>query len=90
MKKVLMSAALAAFMLAPSLVCAEYFAAKDAEKYHHADCHWVKKIRPENLASFKTTEEARQAGYEPCRVCNPAAAAQEDRAVRGRPAQSGR
>jgi hypothetical protein len=37
----------------------------DTKKYHSADSHWTKFIRPENLIVFTTEEEAQAHGYKP-------------------------
>jgi methylphosphotriester-DNA--protein-cysteine methyltransferase len=50
---------------------AEFWGSKKSDKYHYPTCEWAQKISPSNLIIFKSPEEARQAGYIPCRVCNP-------------------
>jgi aspartate carbamoyltransferase catalytic subunit len=37
----------------------------DTKKYHSADSHWAKTIRPENLIVFNTEEEAQAYGFKP-------------------------
>ncbi len=37
----------------------------DSRKYHSADSHWLRKIRPENLIIFNSATEARAHGFEP-------------------------
>ena len=37
----------------------------DTRKYHSADSHWAKDIRPENLIAFNTEEEAQAHGFKP-------------------------
>ncbi|OGO17956.1 MAG: aspartate carbamoyltransferase [Chloroflexi bacterium RBG_16_50_11] len=37
----------------------------DSKKYHSADSHWAKFIRPENLIVFNTEEEAQAHGFKP-------------------------
>jgi len=37
----------------------------DTKKYHRADSHWARKIRPENLIVFNTEEEAQAQGFKP-------------------------
>jgi methylated-DNA-[protein]-cysteine S-methyltransferase len=41
----------------------------------HATCRDAKRIRPENRRPFRSVREATEAGYRPCRVCRPVAAA---------------
>lgn len=42
-----------------------------SDKYHYPYCQWAKKINPANLVEFNSSEEARKAGYVPCKVCSP-------------------
>ncbi len=37
----------------------------DTKKYHDADSHWARTIRPENLICFNTEAEAQQHGFKP-------------------------
>jgi len=37
----------------------------DTKKYHDADSHWTRTIRPENLIVFNTAEEAQAHGFKP-------------------------
>jgi aspartate carbamoyltransferase catalytic subunit len=37
----------------------------DSKKYHGADSHWAKSIRPENMIVFNTEEEALAHGFKP-------------------------
>ncbi len=49
----------------------EYRGSKKSDKYHYANCRYVKKIKKENIIEFCTVREARDAGYERCKVCKP-------------------
>jgi uncharacterized repeat protein (TIGR02543 family) len=40
-------------------------------KFHHSWCRYVPTIRPENKVPFSTRQDAINAGYIPCKVCNP-------------------
>ena len=42
-----------------------FVGSKNSNKYHYPDCHWTKKIKPENRVCFSGAEEARQQGYIP-------------------------
>ncbi|MCX6357166.1 MAG: hypothetical protein NT045_04705 [Candidatus Aureabacteria bacterium] len=44
---------------------------KGSRKIHRADCTWGQKISPGKRIYFSTYEEAKAAGYVPCRTCNP-------------------
>jgi len=39
----------------------------DSKKYHSADSHWTKRIRPENLIIFESAGEAEAHGFKPSR-----------------------
>ena len=41
----------------------------------HATCRNAKRIQPENRRTFRSVKEATDAGYRPCKVCRPVAAA---------------
>lgn len=48
-----------------------FAASARSNKYHLPTCESGQKIAPRNLIEFKTADEALDAGYEPCRECNP-------------------
>lgn len=48
---------------------AAFIGCKTSKVYHKPDCASVKKIKPENKISFKSEDEAKEAGYEPCKRC---------------------
>lgn len=48
-----------------------YIGNRNTKKFHRLNCRWVEKIAPGNRVPFGSREEAVQAGYEPCKVCNP-------------------
>lgn len=48
-----------------------YVGSVTSDKYHRPDCSYAKKIKPENRINFSDIWEAREAGYSPCKVCNP-------------------
>lgn len=50
---------------------ADFWASKNSNKYHYPDCRWAKKIKPNNLVVFKSSEDAVKAGYIPCKICKP-------------------
>lgn len=47
----------------------EVVASKSGSKYHFPWCSGAKSIKPENLITFSSIEEARKAGYEPAKNC---------------------
>jgi hypothetical protein len=48
-----------------------YVASTTSDKYHRPDCRYAEKIKSENRIEFFDVWEAREAGYSPCKVCNP-------------------
>jgi micrococcal nuclease len=42
-----------------------------SRKYHYSCCEWAKKISPANETRFTSSQDARNQGYVPCKVCNP-------------------
>ena len=48
-----------------------YVGSKNSDKYHLLDCTSANKIKPENRVYFSDVWEAREAGYSPCKACNP-------------------
>jgi len=49
----------------------QFVGSVDSDKYHYPDCRWAKEIKPENEIWFDSVDEARAAGYMPCKVCGP-------------------
>lgn len=54
-------------------ISAEFWGSTESNKYHYPTCRCAENIKPENLTVFNSPEEAQQAGYVPCKVCNPPA-----------------
>lgn len=48
-----------------------FVASARSNKYHLPNCESAQKITPRKLIEFKSVDEAMDAGYEPCRACNP-------------------
>lgn len=49
----------------------KFVGSKNSNKYHYTWCKWALKIKPSNLVTFDSPEEAIAAGYIPCKVCKP-------------------
>lgn len=49
----------------------KYVGSTTSNKYHRPDCRYAEKIREENRICFLRAEDAQEAGYSPCKVCNP-------------------
>jgi hypothetical protein len=57
--------------LAVSVNAAQFVGSKKSNKYHTQTCKWAQKINPSNLIKFNSPEEAKKAGYVPCKICQP-------------------
>ncbi|ACX52448.1 nuclease (SNase domain protein) [Ammonifex degensii KC4] len=49
----------------------KYIGNARSKVFHRPDCEWAQKISPRNRVEFRNKEEALEAGYRPCKVCNP-------------------
>lgn len=49
----------------------EFWGSKNSNKYHYSTCSSAQRIKPNNLVVFSSPNEARKAGYVPCKVCRP-------------------
>jgi len=48
-----------------------YVGASTTGKFHYTYCRWAQKIRGDHRVYFDSREEAIDAGYVPCKVCQP-------------------
>ena len=48
-----------------------YIASSESDKFHKPKCRAAKKINSENAIYFTNKDEAINAGYSPCGICNP-------------------
>lgn len=48
-----------------------YVGNANSKKFHFADCSSVNKMNPANRVNFNSRDEAINAGYIPCKRCNP-------------------
>lgn len=46
-----------------------FVGSKNSDKYHLPDCKSAKRIKPENLVCFESSEDAVSKGYEPSKDC---------------------
>jgi len=49
----------------------KYVASKNSKVFHKPECHWAKRIKPENLVGYSSRDEAIKAGKRPCKICKP-------------------
>lgn len=52
-------------------VVSKYLASVSSSTYHKSCCKFVAKIKPENLRTYYSKEEAEKAGKKCCKTCNP-------------------
>lgn len=72
MKKFLTAVvALMLTLIAANVLAANYVGNANTGKFHYADCYMVGKMNPANKVYMETREEAINAGYVPCKRCNP-------------------
>lgn len=50
---------------------AVYVLNTNTKKFHYSSCAEVKKIKPKNYSTASNRSEAINAGYSPCKKCNP-------------------
>lgn len=61
----------------PTTVFADVFGIETSKtsynrgKYHTSSCSFVKLMKPEYLIKFQTVQQAKSAGFVPCKVCKP-------------------
>ena len=54
-----------------TVLASSYVGNANSKKFHYADCSMVGKMNPANKVYMNTREEAINAGYVPCKRCNP-------------------
>jgi len=50
----------------------DYVANKNSDVFHYPDCKWTHKIKPKNMITFSSVQEAKSQHFVPCRDCRPA------------------
>ncbi|MGA2171387.1 MAG: Ada metal-binding domain-containing protein [Sedimentisphaerales bacterium] len=50
---------------------ANYVSSKNSQVFHRPDCPFAQKIKPQNLVTYASREDAIAAGKKPCSRCNP-------------------
>ena len=48
-----------------------YVASKGSDIFHKPDCRWAKNISPANLVTYRSRQQALNAGKRPCKWCKP-------------------
>ena len=67
----LLAVFLVLFLVLTPALSGQYWGSSKSHKYHYPSCRWAKKIKAGNKIVFDSPQEARQAGYQPCKVCSP-------------------
>lgn len=49
----------------------DYVANKNSDVFHYPDCKWTHKIKPQNMITFSSVQEAESQHFVPCRDCQP-------------------
>ena len=49
----------------------EFVGSKNSDVYHYPSCSYAQRIKASNLIHFSSSQDARNHGYRPCKVCNP-------------------
>jgi hypothetical protein len=55
----------------PTTAKYKYIASKNSKVFHKSDCSWAKRIKPTNLVTYSTKDNAIQSGKRPCKQCKP-------------------
>ena len=73
MKKIFAAVVTAIFITATfaTVLAANYVGNANSKKFHVGNCSFVGKMNTKNRVDFQTRDEAIQAGYVPCKRCNP-------------------
>ena len=71
MKKFLIAIAAIILVVTGNVLAANYIGNANTGKFHYADCYMVNKMNPANKVYMETRDEAVNAGYVPCKRCNP-------------------
>jgi len=72
-KKVLIAIIVIGLLLSGfTLIADAYFVgSSESDVFHKPSCFYVDRIKPDHLVYFDTVREACNAGYRPCKRCNP-------------------
>ena len=54
-----------------TVLASSYVGNAKTRKFHYIDCSMVGKMNPANKVFMNTRDEAINAGYVPCKRCNP-------------------
>ncbi len=68
---ILLVVCLAMFSVPGEAVDNAFVGNKKSKKYHLTSCKSVPKIKPENIMGFNSSTNAQDAGYKPCKMCDP-------------------
>jgi micrococcal nuclease len=56
---------------APFTATGTFVGSVNSDVYHYPSCTSAQNIKPENLITFSSVEEAKAYGHRPCLKCNP-------------------
>jgi hypothetical protein len=49
----------------------QFVGSKNSDVYHYPSCTYAQRIKAENRIWFSSSQDARNHGYRPCKVCHP-------------------
>ena len=70
-KKILALVVAAIILMTANVLASNYVGNANSKKFHYADCTSAQKIKISNRVEFNSREEAVNAGYIPCKKCQP-------------------
>ncbi len=53
------------------IIATDFIGNNSSLKFHYSNCRVGKKIKADHQVNFNSREEAINAGYTPCKICNP-------------------
>lgn len=71
MKKFLALIVAALVLMTANVLASNYVGNANSKKFHYADCSAAQKMKASNRVEFNSRDEAINAGYIPCKKCQP-------------------
>ena len=71
MKKFLSLMVAAIILMTANVLASNYVGNANSKKFHYADCSFAQKMKASNRVEFNSRDEAVNAGYIPCKKCQP-------------------
>ena len=71
MKKFLVLVVAAIILMTANVLASNYVGNVNSKKFHYTDCSFAQKMKASNRVEFNSRDEAVNAGYIPCKKCQP-------------------